>query len=108
MEGKQGKLWDAEPVQDTTADPEQGQGQATRESALELLRQVREQRKQLNGTGRYVLLPTEALTLRAEAYYYQYVEDVIRLLVSSGVTDTDTVNTVIQDYFHNLKVILNP
>ena len=102
MEGKQGKLWDAEPVQDTTAEPEQGQGQATRESALELLRQVREQRKQLNGTGRYVLLPTEALTLRAEAYYYQYVEDVIRLLVSSGVTDTDTVNTVIQDYFHTL------
>lgn len=100
MEGKQGKLWDAEPVQDTTAEPEQGQ--ETRESALELLRQVREQRKQLNGTGRYVLLPTEALTLRAEAYYYQYVEDVIRLLVSSGVTDTDTVNTVIQDYFHTL------
>ena len=99
-------MWGAEqePVQGTTGTTEQEQEpkHATRDDVLEQLREVRELRKQLDGTGHYVLLPTEALTLRAEAYYYQYVEDVTRLLVSSGVTDTDTVETVIHDYCYTL------
>ena len=105
MEEQQGKLWDTEPVQDTTGtteEPEQEQGHATRESTLELLREVREQRKQLDGTGRYVFLPTEALTLRAEAYYNLYVEDVIKTLVTSGITQHDTVQQVVQDYCYTL------
>ena len=105
---EQGKLWgtEQEPPQEPTQEPaqEQGrtQGHVTRDDALKQLREVRELRKQLEGTGRYVLLPTEALTLRAEAYYNLYVEDVARLLVSSGITDTDTVEQVIHDYGYTL------
>ena len=103
-------MWGAEqePVQGTTGTTGQEQEQeqepkhATRDDVLEQLREVRELRKKLDGTGHYVLLPTEALTLRAEAYYNQYVEDVARLLVASGVTDTETVEQVIQDYCYTL------
>ena len=96
---EQGKLFDTE--QDTQ---EQAQGQQAdaRTEAFKRLQEVREQRKRLEGTGRYVLLPTEALTLRAEAYYYQYVEDVVRLLVASGVEEPQTVETVVQDYCFTL------
>lgn len=96
---EQGKLWDTE--QEPPQEQEQEQ-HATRESMLELLREVRERRKLLEGTGRYVLLPTEALTLRAEAYYNLYVEDVIKMLVSSGITETETVEQVVQDYCYTL------
>ena len=90
---EQGKLFDTE--QDT-------QPNDARTEAFERLREVRELRKQLEGTGRYVLLPSEALTLRAEAYYNQYVEDVVKLLVASGVTETETVERVVQDYCFTL------
>ena len=96
---EQGKLFDTE--QDAQ-EPAQEQGHATRESTLELLREVRERRKQMEGTGRYYLLPTEALTPRAEAYYNLYVEDVIKMLVSSGITETETVEQVVQDYCFTL------
>ena len=69
----------------------------TREQFLEQLRELRELRKQLEGTGYFVLLPTEPLTLRAEAYFNQYVEDITRLLHASGV-GTDIINGVLQDY----------
>lgn len=95
---EQGELFGTE--QDTTGTTEQGH--VTRETFLELLQSVRELRKQLEGTGHYVLLPTEALTLRAEAYYNQYCEDVIRLLLASGITDTETVEQVVQDYCYTL------
>ena len=95
---EQGKLWD--DAQEPRADEEQEH--ATRESTLELLREVREQRKQLEGTGRYILLPTEALTVRAEAYYYKYVEDVAKMLVASGITQDETIQQVIQDYCFTL------
>ena len=96
---EQGKLWDdtQEPREDA-----QEQHQITRDDFLIKLRETRERRKQLEGTGRYVLLPTEALTLRAEAYYYKYVEDVIKMLFSSGVTQHDTVQQVVQDYCYTL------
>lgn len=95
-------MWDTEqePTQEQAQEPEQEH--ATRESTLELLRDVRERRKQMEGTGRYVFLPTEALTLRAEAYYNLYVEDVIKMLVSSGITETETVERVVQDYCFTL------
>ena len=105
---EQGTLWGAEqePVQDQEPiqeqEPAQGKGHVTRDDALKQLGEVRELRKQLEGTGRYVLLPTEALTLRAEAYYNLYVEDVTRLLVSSGITDTETVEQVVHDYCYTL------
>lgn len=91
-------MWD--DAQEPRADGEQEH--ATRESTLELLREVREQRKQLEGTGRYILLPTEALTVRAEAYYYKYVEDVAKMLVASGITQDETIQQVIQDYCFTL------
>lgn len=93
---EQGKLFD------TVQEPQQEPQNDARNTAFEQLREVRELRKQLEGTGRYILLPTETLLLRSEAYYYQYVEDVTRLLVASGVTDTETVERVIQDYCYTL------
>ena len=97
---EQGKLFDT--VQEPEQEPAQEPQNDTRTTAFEQLREVRELRKQLEGTGRYVLLPTETLLLRSEAYYYQYVEDVTRLLVASGITDTETVEQVIQDYCYTL------
>lgn len=100
---EQGKLFDNE--QDGTGkeqEPAQEPQHATRETFLKQLKEVRELRKQLEGTGHYVLLPTEALTLRAEAYYNQYFEDVLRLLVASGITETETVEQVLQDYCFTL------
>ena len=107
-------MWDAEqePTQGTQGTAqgtddgtptEQEQQHATRDGFLEQLRAVRELRKQLEGTGQYVLLPTEALTLRAEAYYNQYVDDVTRLLVASGITDADTVEMIVHDYCYTLS-----
>ena len=97
---EQGKLFDT--VQEPQQEPAQEHQNDARTEAFEQLREVRELRKQLEGTGRYILLPTETLLLRSEAYYYQYVEDVTRLLVASGVTDTETVQQIVQDYCYTL------
>lgn len=101
---EQGTLWESEqaPAQDQEQAQEQAQEHATRDDILKQLREVRELRKQLEGTGHYVLLPTEALTLRAEAYYNLYVGDVNRLLVASGITDAETVEQVVHDYCYTL------
>lgn len=97
-------MWESEqaPAQDQEQARGQAQEHATRDDILKQLREVRELRKQLEGTGHYVLLPTEALTLRAEAYYNLYVGDVTRLLVSSGITDAETVEQVVHDYCYTL------
>lgn len=102
MEEQQGNLWEANPEQAQGTATEQDAPNATRETLFRQLEELRTLQKQLEGTGRYVLLPTEALTLRAEAYYNQYSEDVINLLVSSGVQDTQTVERVLLDYCNTL------
>lgn len=61
------------------------------------LKGLRNMRAQLEGTGYYVLLPTEALLQRSEVYFNQYVEDVAALLESSGVTP-DVAEMVKGDY----------
>lgn len=63
----------------------------------EIFEQVREYRKRWEGTGRYVLLPTEALVKRAEVYYNQHFDNVVTLLKSSGI-DGETIEGVLQDY----------
>ena len=82
-----------EPVQGTVQEPQAG----TLEHLFEQLQELREMRAQLEGTGFYVLLPTEALLKRAEVYFNQYVEDVARLLETSGVTE-DIAEVVKGDY----------
>lgn len=81
---------------------EGGQDYGTRETFLQALKEAAERRKRMEGTGYYVLLPTVALVYRAEAYYNQYVEDVVRLLVSSGVEEAEIVETVVQDFLQIL------
>lgn len=61
------------------------------------LQTLREMRQQLEGTGFFVLLPTDALLKRAEAYFNLNYENVARLLTTSGVTD-DVAERVLQDY----------
>ena len=89
-----------EPVQDAPT------GRATREQFLARLQELRELNKQLEGTGRYVLLPTDALTLRAEAYFNLNAENITRLLETSGI-DVDTTNAVIADYVALLAGVPN-
>ena len=91
-----------ETIHGAAQEPVQSKQSETRDTAMAALREARERREQEGGTGRFVLLPTEALTLRAEAYFYQYVEDVARLLNASGITDIETVEQVLQDYSFTL------
>ena len=79
---------------------------ADRDVINELLRERRALREQLEGTGHYVLLPTAALTDRAEVYYNQYSADVARLLDTSGV-DAYTSTNVVNDYRRLLAGVYN-
>lgn len=90
---EQGKLFstEQEPVQEQ--EPQAG----TLEHLLKELQVLREMRAQLEGTGHYVLLPTEALLKRSEAYFNLNIENVARLLETSGVTE-DIAEQVKQDY----------
>ena len=90
---EQGKLfyYEQEPVQ------EQGAQKELPEHLLNTLRDLREMRKQLEGTGHYVLLPTEALLSRAQVYFDLNIENVARLLETSGV-EADIAEQVKQDY----------
>lgn len=85
-------------VQGTPQEPEQG---GAFDSIAERLQELRDLRKQLEGTGRYVLLPTEALIKRAQVYFDQYAPDVLRLLENSGINKTDA-DAVVQDYCNAL------
>ena len=97
---EQGKLWDTEqaPVQDAPTGTEQG---GTLDGIAERLQELKDLRKQLDGTGQYVLIPTEALINRAEVYFNQYSGDVTRLLVNSGI-DGETAATVLMDFCFTL------
>ena len=70
------------------------------------IQELRELRKQLEGTGQYFLLPTVALTKRAEAYYSQYAEDISKLLTNSGIDDV-TIKGILQDYIGTLTGLFN-
>lgn len=83
-------------IQDTQQTPEQEQPTAVERVAAQL-RTLREMRQQMEGTGFFVLLPTDALLKRSEAYFNLNYDNVIRLLETSGVT-ADTVQMVLQDY----------
>ena len=80
-------------------DTEQGNEQEPTavERVAEQLRTLREIRKQLEGTGVFVLLPTDVLLKRSEAYFNLNYENVARLLTTSGVTE-DVAELVLQDY----------
>ena len=80
-----------EPVQDGTAT------NTVRDDVYNRLAELRELNKQLEGTGQYVLLPTDALTERAEAYYNLNADNVLRLLKTSGVEE-DAARGVLSDY----------
>lgn len=83
-------------IQETQQTPEQEQPTAVERVAAQL-RTLREMRQQMEGTGFFVLLPTDALLKRSEAYFNLNYDNVIRLLETSGVT-ADTVQMVLQDY----------
>lgn len=82
-------------TQGTQHTPEQEPTAVERVAAQ--LRTLREMRQQMEGTGFFVLLPTDALLKRSEAYFNLNYDNVIRLLETSGVT-ADTVQMVLQDY----------
>ena len=88
---EQGKLFD------TAQEPEQEPQAETLEHLLRELQELRKMRAQLEGTGHYVLLPTEALLKRSEVYFNLNIENVARLLETSGVTE-DIAEQVKQDY----------
>lgn len=84
-----------EPIQGTIQEPAQAPDAVA--NVMRQLQELREMRKQLEGTGVYVLLPTDALLKRAEVYFNQYIEPVGTLLETSGVT-ADVAELVKQDY----------
>lgn len=84
-----------EPIQGTIQEPAQAPDAVA--NVMRQLQELREMRKQLEGTGLYVLLPTDALLKRAEVYFNQYIEPVGVLLETSGVTP-DVAELVKQDY----------
>jgi len=69
-----------------------------REKLFKQIHELRELRKQLEGTGYFSLLPTVALIPRSEVYFNQYCDDVIRLLQTSGIKDETTITGVLEDY----------
>lgn len=73
---------------------------------FEQIQELRELREQLEGTGQYFLLPTVALTKRAEAYYTQYAEDITKLFANTGVDD-ETTRGILQDYIGTLTGLFN-
>ncbi len=89
-----------------TQDTAQERQDGTAYTVADMLQERRELRKQLEGTGHYVLLPTETLVERAEAYYNLYRGDIRRLLAESGI-DNDTTNVVLDDYVALLSGLSN-
>ena len=92
--------------QDKTQDTAQEQQGGATYTVADMLQELRELRKQLEGTGHYILLPTNALMDRAEAYYSLYRADIGRLLEASGI-DNDTTNAVLVDYVALLSGLPN-
>lgn len=94
--------------QDTIQEPRaRAQDDATREELLRQLRELREMSAQLEGTGKYILLPTEALARRAEGIYYRYYDEIANLLENAGI-DEDTAGGVLRDYVFILSGLYKP
>lgn len=74
------------------------EAEQAREELIKKIRELKKLREELEGTGFYTLLPTEALIPRSEAYFHRYCEDVLNLLQSSGITDDVTIKGVLEDY----------
>ena len=93
---------DTKQAQETPQGQDTAQGATTRERLLERLRKLRELSALLSGSGRYVLVPTEALTQRAAVCFDTHADAVEKLLDASGI-DADTRQVVIEDYAATLS-----
>lgn len=104
MEEQQGKLWEPEqaPPQEQEGKQEGKQEPTALNRVMAQLTFLRALRKQMEGTAFYVLLPTDTLLKRAEAYFNLNYENIIRLLETSGVA-ADVVQLVLQDYAATLS-----
>ena len=93
---------DTKQAQGNPQEQDTEQGTTTRERLLERLRKLRELSALLSGSGRYVLVPTEALTQRAAVCFDTNADAVEKLLDASGI-DADTRRVVVEDYAATLS-----
>jgi hypothetical protein len=93
------------PQQDTNTTA--GDAATTPDGGKSLVEELKELREQCAAAGIYTPLPTDALLLRGEAYYYNTAPQIRDFLTTSGVTES-TVNAVLTDYAATLMGFFNP
>lgn len=93
------------PQQDTNTTA--GDATTTHDGKKSLVEELKELREQCAAAGIYTPLPTDALLLRGEAYYYNTAPQIRDFLTTSGVAES-TVNVVLTDYAGTLMGFFNP